>query len=82
MKVLNLLVVLSILTYSVFAQKVEKDKVVYEYNQLPLKPLDKRIKNFSGDVVLEYAAAIDADKQKNEDDYQKALAGYPAQIAE
>jgi len=82
MKVLTLLVLTTFICFWVSGQKVEKDKIIYEYNQLPLKPLDKRIKNYQGDVVLEYVKAIDADKQKNEDDYQKALAAYPAQIAE
>jgi hypothetical protein len=80
MRTTFILLIIFSLSLSIFAQKVDKVSVIYDYNRLPLKPLDKGVTVYQGIVVLEYAKAIEADKQKAEDDYQKGLAEYPKQI--
>lgn len=61
----------------IYAQKVEKVNTVFEYNRLPLKPLDQRVKSYQSEVILDYVKAIEEDKQKLEEEYQRELAEYP-----
>lgn len=71
--VVTLLVIPSLL----FSQKIHEEPLTFEYVQLPLKPLDKTIKNYTSDVVLAYEEKVKAKKQKAQDEYEQEQREYP-----
>lgn len=75
--------------FSASAQHIDDRDVKYEYQRLPLMPLDKSIKNFQVKVVAPY----EAENEKAEQEYKRALgnidgdfasaqAAYAKQVAE
>ena len=60
--------------FSASAKKVVDREVKYEYQRLPLTPLDKSIKNFQVKVVAPY----EAENDKAQEEYKRALANVDA----
>ena len=70
------------------AQNIDRNEIKFEYIQLPAKPLDKNIKNYHCDVVLEYEKDnIEKKKEYQEKvaradaDYQQAMVQYDKDAA-
>ncbi len=81
MKTKNIFLVLFIfLVATGFSQKIDKQKLEFEYNQLPKKPLNKSIKNYSSQLEMAYEADIIAEKQKAQDDFEKATTEHPQKV--
>ena len=72
MKRIFFLVIFSMSAFSVFSQKTDKQNIEFSYVRLPFKPINKSIKNYTSEVILQYEADILAKKNKAEEDYQKA----------
>lgn len=68
------------LVINIFAQKVDKQEIEFEYKRMPKKPLNKDIKNYSSQVILKYEADIIAEQEKAKDEYEKAVAEYPQKV--
>jgi len=76
-------VFLLLISTSVFAQDIDKVEIKFDYIQLPLKPLDKNIKNYNSKVLYDAEALnkklladYEVAKVKAEEDYQKSLREY------
>ena len=77
------------ITFNIQAQDVDKMETKFDYIQLPSKPLDKSIKNYTSKVVSgaeainkklmdEYNLAV----KKAEEDYQKEMLAYSVKLKE
>ena len=70
------------------AQNIDRNEIKFDYIQLPAKPLDKTIKNYQCEVVLEYEKD-NAEKKKEyqekaataDADYQQAMVQYDKDAA-
>ncbi|MGI4762428.1 MAG: hypothetical protein ACRYF0_17085 [Janthinobacterium lividum] len=65
-------------TFSAAAQHIADREVKYEYQRLPLTPLDKSVKNYQVVVVAPYEAENDRVQQE----YKRALASVDADFAQ
>lgn len=67
----------SLVSLSATAQRVVDREVKYEYQRLPLTPLDKSVKNFQVKVLAPY----EAENEKAQQEYQRALANVDTDFA-
>ena len=72
-----LLILILFVSTNIHSQKIAKHDVAFDYIQLPLNPLDKSIKSYTSEAIIEYAAEIIAEEQKALDEFDQALADYP-----
>lgn len=84
MKMKKYFVVLCCCIYlqNIKAQKVNDLEINFEYQQQPLIPLNKDIKNYSSSVILTYEEKILADNKKLQDEYEREMDLYPQILAE
>jgi hypothetical protein len=89
MRILHLLALLTILSFSAYSQKVDDLKITFEYRQLPLEPINKSTTNYSAKVIQTYEADINARKEAHkqkvkeaEDRYNADLAAHPQKVKE
>ncbi|MEI7597444.1 MAG: hypothetical protein WCK02_16975 [Bacteroidota bacterium] len=82
MKKLTTLLILIGLSFSVLAQKLDKQDLNFDYTKLPNQPFNKGIKNYTSNVVMVYEADIIAKKKANQDEYDKAKAEYPKKVTD
>ena len=83
----NLFFLMVISTLPINAQDVDKTDINFEYIQLPKKPLDKSIKNYTSKVIYNVEDAnkklLENHKEKQaklDKEYQDAMAGYPQKV--
>jgi len=77
------------ITFNIQAQDVDKMETKFDYIQLPSKPLDKSIKNYTSKIVSGADAInkklmddYNLELKKAEEDYQKEMLAYPAKLKE
>lgn len=75
-----LLFVLLIASTNLFAQRVQKESVEFEYVQLPSTPVSN-VEHYFPKVILAYEADIIAKKEEAQAEYDAAMANYPNQVA-
>jgi len=78
MKLSHILFILVLfVSTNIQSQKIAKHDVAFDYTQLPLKPLDKTITNYTSSAIIEYEAEILAEERKAQEEFDQALADYP-----
>lgn len=81
MKSLTSLTLGLIFSVTLLAQKVDEQSASFDYKQLPTKPLDKAITNYSSKVILAYEEQIKQEIAQADAEYAEAMAEHPAKVA-
>lgn len=81
-KYLSLLVMQLCCCLFAFSQDIDKIKTTFDYIRLPLKPLDKEVKNYTSKVVLGYVEKVGMDKASAEKKYSADMEEYNKKVAE
>lgn len=80
MKKTYLLVAVTLMASTAFAQRMKKERLNVKYIQPPTIHLEDGM-GFHSDVILDYKAEIDAELAAADEEYQQALAEYPEKEA-
>lgn len=75
-KALLQLILLPLFTMQLLAQKPEDSKIEFQYNQLPLNPLNKAIKGYSSELVLFNEINLAKLKEESIIEHDKKMAEY------
>ncbi|CAN5430906.1 hypothetical protein BH11BAC2_BH11BAC2_23110 [soil metagenome] len=77
----NLFYLLLLLSFNTFAQDIEKINSKFEYQRLPLKPLNKDVKAYSSKVIMAYADKMGTDKASAEKKYESEMEDYNKKVS-
>jgi hypothetical protein len=76
----TLIVLLIGLALNAFSQKVEMEKITYDFIRLPLQSIDPDIKNYYAEINKEYSESISKKRLDYEIKYDQAKARYDQQL--
>ena len=86
---LTFLIITTIFVYNGYTQKIKSKVVEYQYVQLPLKPINKNIRNYNSIIVADYIstnrkkqAEYNSELARAKHEFETANAAYPSIVAE
>lgn len=86
---LTFLIITTIFVYNGYTQKIKSKVVEYQYVQLPLKPINKNIRNYNSIIVADYIstnrkkqAEYNSELARAKHEFETANAAYPSLVAE